>query len=338
MKLSNIVVASGLTVLILMVSLDNALCAGRQERQMSDQSMLSKLIAKARANQWITAIEDGLGIRLFDFSLPGPKEVYHKPSPSDSHTSIRDVALAPDGSKAAFVLWTVGNRKRSACLTIVDLATGLADCLVETEDIGGPAWSPDGKQIAYSSSVERTGEGLREFGLFLLDVSTQRQKRLLSGGGYALTNQAWAPDGSQLVYAFSEKPESPPSIRIYDFRTQSSRELIRGSEIATWSPTGEGIAYLVPEADGTGMEMHLITPDGDHDKILLRDSGRFDQLMTPPIWSPDGEYLLYGRVYAKDPVGNVPYVFELATGQEEAVPLTMEGYGLRGYESWVQKR
>lgn len=303
---------------------------------MSDQPMLSRLIAKARADQWITAFADGLGIWVYDFSLSEPTEVYRNPRTDESHTSIREEALAPDGSRVAFVLWTVGNGKRSACLTIVNLATGSAECFVEAEDIGGPAWSPDGKQIAYAGGLEREGEDPRRFALFLLDVSTRRSERLLSEGSYALTNQAWAPSGNQLVYAFSEKPADPPSIRIYDLRSQSSRELVRGSGIATWSPTGEWIAYLTSKDDGT--TMHLITPRGDDNKMLLQDAGRFDQLMTPPIWSPDGEYLLYGRLYPKDPVGNVPYVFELATGREEAVPLTMEAYGLAGYASWVRKR
>jgi serine/threonine protein kinase/Tol biopolymer transport system component len=147
-----------------------------------------------------------------------------------------------------------------------------------------PAFSPDGKQIAFRS--ERDGGGL-----FLMGATGESVRRL-TGDGY---NPAWSPDGTEIVYAI-ETVDDPLRrsivsqlwrVRVADgFR----RMVSRGDAVQpSWSPHNRRIAYWGIPDKSTRRVIWTIPVDGGTPVPVVDD----DHINWNPVWSPDGRYLYY---------------------------------------------
>ncbi len=108
---------------------------------------------------------------------------------------IEGAALSPDGGRIAFTYDTgdADAGKRTTQIYIVDLATGQRRALT-SEPAGSydPAWSPDGRWIAFVSRAE----GGTNIWIIRPDGSDRRR---LSAGG-ADRGTAWSPDGDRLAF------------------------------------------------------------------------------------------------------------------------------------------
>ena len=128
--------------------------------------------------------DTALAIRL-DADLPATRESYAKGA-----DFLRGATLSPTGTRAAFEM-------RGDIVTVAS-AQGDARNLTDTAGIyeNTPAWSPDGKTMAYLS--DQTGE----FQLYLRDVAGDGQPRgyPLEGAGY-YQQLTWSPDGKKIAYA-----------------------------------------------------------------------------------------------------------------------------------------
>ncbi|MCH8157990.1 MAG: Tol-Pal system beta propeller repeat protein TolB, partial [Nitrospinae bacterium] len=115
-----------------------------------------------------------------------------------------------------------------------------------------PTWSPDGKQIAFTS--DRSGTGAPQ--IYIMDVARGDQggvKRISFGSSYN-DDPAWSPDGDKIAY--TSRVGKRFQIRIYDFNTQKSTIFTKSrgnNEQPTWSPDGRFLAYRHKE----GSEMHI---------------------------------------------------------------------------------
>ena len=84
----------------------------------------------------------------------------------------------------------------SPCSTIVDTDNGDREGEFEFKDLGeiyNPAWSPDGKQIAFSAL---------KGGVLDLFIYTPRASALqqLTNDPFADLDPEWSPDGSEIVW------------------------------------------------------------------------------------------------------------------------------------------
>ena len=104
----------------------------------------------------------------------------------------RDLAFSPDGNYLA----AFAKRERARSLILLDVLNGGTHRIYEMFDIEqqiAPAWSPDGKTIAFSGNKDG------RFDIFLLDVE--------SGTYSNFTNDdlfdgapTFSPDGKSLVF------------------------------------------------------------------------------------------------------------------------------------------
>jgi len=113
----------------------------------------------------------------------GTRDLYNQPVFSPDAT--RMAVVRPDLEKETQDLW------------VIDNATGKAIQLTVSktrENSGSPAWSPDGKQIAYVA--------LRDgyFGLYRKASNAQGEEELLYKGSAPMTLTDWSQDGKYLTY------------------------------------------------------------------------------------------------------------------------------------------
>ncbi|WP_205508282.1 S9 family peptidase [Longitalea arenae] len=117
--------------------------------------------------------------------------------------SIGSVTLSPDGSKAAFTVTAIENDGESKLdykyvtqvwMVPTDGNTAPRQMTTGKENASQPAWSPDGKQLAFS----RTVDGKNQLFLLSLDGGEAIQ---LTKYKYGATAPKWSPDGKQLLFA-----------------------------------------------------------------------------------------------------------------------------------------
>ena len=138
---------------------------------------------------------------------------------------------SPDGRMLLFVLRHTGWDH----LFALDLTSGWMRQLTDgaCEDIGHaydlPRWSPDGRQILFSSN--RTDPGHRQ--LWALDVGSSRLRQLTRERGTAVQG-VWSPDGEQIVYVFCG-PTDAADLWLMGADGEQPRRLTR-SLPESWTP------------------------------------------------------------------------------------------------------
>jgi serine/threonine protein kinase len=149
-----------------------------------------------------------------------------------------------------------------------------------------PAFSPDGKQIAFRS--ERDGGGI-----FLMGATGESARRLTDFG----YNPAWSPDGREIAVATEgvSDPRSRSSTTSQIWRIAvdtGERHLvpIHGDAVQpSWSPSGSRIAYWGLSNPGSHRVIWTVPARGGQAVQVTDDA----HLNWSPVWSPDRRYLYF---------------------------------------------
>lgn len=258
-----------------------------------------RLIPRTESAAEIAWSPDG---RSLAFELPGKVQgvdLYTiRSDGSDRRLVLKNAqapAWSPDGERL-LVVRDVCTDYSSDCILYdrrVDLYTVRPDgsevrhVAREPNGAWSPAWSPDGKRIAFL-----TDSG----GLYLVDADGRHKHRLRGAFGNDLS---WSPDGSRIVFDIRGKAPDWGDIAVVDVATGKRRNLTHrpGEESSpAWSPDGRRIVFVadmncmwtgkckpVEGAEGGPRELWLMDADGKHLRQLTRDGGLgYD----PPAWQP----------------------------------------------------
>ena len=143
-----------------------------------------------------------------------------------------------------------------------------------------PAWSPNGRLIAFSSKRSGTSE------IYTVREDGTGTRRLTSGPGEQ-TEPSWSPDGRRIVFA------AGPLERIEVMRADGSgahRVTGDNGEIEpAWSPGGAWIVYVRKSSVLPVREVWIVRPDGTGKRELTSLAASASR----PAWSPDGKRIAF---------------------------------------------
>ena len=122
---------------------------------------------------------------------------------------------------------------------IISDADGFNDqvLLKSNKSIISPAWSSDGKQIAYVSFENNRAQ------VFIQDLASGKRDLILSSSS-SVSSPAWSPDGKNL--ALTSTKDGNSEIYIIDLNNKKISRLTENSAIDTepaWSPDGKKIIF-----------------------------------------------------------------------------------------------
>ncbi|HUT99728.1 MAG TPA: CsgG/HfaB family protein [bacterium] len=146
-----------------------------------------------------------------------------------------------------------------------------------------PAWSPDGRRIAFSS--DPTGE--IEFEIFVMDADGRNQTQLTTEGGMY---PAWSPDSRRIAFIIHSKRTYNMEVFVMD---ADGHNLTQLTEYAAsmygpaWSPDGHRIAFESVSTGKVGSEIFVMDADGRNQTQLTTRGGYC------PAWSPDGRRIAF---------------------------------------------
>jgi Tol biopolymer transport system component len=148
-----------------------------------------------------------------------------------------------------------------------------------------PAWSPDGRWIAFESSTAT------DLDVWIIRADGAAARNLTNDPGRADRYPAWSPDGRQIAFARQSPFNGYGGIFVIDSDGSNMRRLTtdahRDSQ-PVWSPNGQWIAFS-SERDGN-LDLWAIHPDGTGLRRLTNTPTRHEE---NPNWSPDGTMLAF---------------------------------------------
>jgi len=230
-----------------------------------------------------------------------------------NHTGTDDAAcLSPDGTRIAFVSSREGYR---ANIWILEIKSGKLRNLTGHPGIQGdlsrptgffrPAWSPDGKWLAFSSDRNTEWRGHETDGGWehtqMLSIYAMRAdgsgfRAIATRPEYCLGSPKWSPDGKRIVF-YEMSVEDTFYARVSRFPRQATSQIVSVDVAA-----GERIEHT----NGAGLKLHpqfLSTTEigycikGGANEGLAFTSGRptTKSMLRSPAWSADGRKVIYEK-------------------------------------------
>lgn len=188
--------------------------------------------------------------------------------------------ISPDGQRVAVNIFSGKN----VDVWIYEIAHGTLTRLTFDEQSSSPVWSPDGRQIAFTT---RRGAG-PAIVLKRADGSGT-EETLVAGDSLIMTSTSWSRDGNFLAY-WTVGSETGRDIWIVPLKGERKpRPFIKtkfNEQQAKFSPDGRWVAYI---SDETGRYEVYVQPfPGPGGKWQISTNGG-----TYPVWASNGRELFY---------------------------------------------
>ncbi len=201
---------------------------------------------------------------------------------------IRELSLAPDAKKVAFVvhgeIFAASSRDGgdAARVTTSPAAEGQIE------------WAPDSRRLVYASDRNGTSQ------LFLYDFGSRTETQLTEGPGDV--TPYWSPDGKSIAYVHNAN-----ELHILDVASKADRRVATAyldrapfltDRGITWSPDGKWLAYLAPGGPKLFGNVMVVSTSGGEPRAVSFLPTVFSNSVS---WSPDGTFLLVDASQRTEP-------------------------------------
>jgi dipeptidyl aminopeptidase/acylaminoacyl peptidase len=209
--------------------------------------------------------------------------------------SLAGLAVSPDGMHAAYVVREVDvdADKRNASLWRVGVAGGAPEQLTQPGSLSSPAWSPDGRYLAFVT--DRSGKDQ----VWALPTAGGEAFRL-TDVKQGVDGFKWAPDSARLALAIQD----PDPLEGVEKRTEAEK-----------APRPIVITRLQHKQDGEGyldrrkshlyladLKDALASPGSKFAAVRPLTWGIYDE--RKPAWSPDGRHIAFSSNRTDHPDAN----------------------------------
>ena len=204
-------------------------------------------------------------------------------------TSLHSIALtprwSPDASRIAFTCFATFAKVTGPQICMYSMDSGKVVSFPRFKGTNSaPAWSPDGSQLVFSSSMGGNPE------LYVTDTSGSHPKRLTFSSG-ASTSPAWNPKTGQSIVYVGDRG-GVPKLYMANADGTNTTELDvpdKGYLIdPAWAPNGQLLAFSWRRPTGN-YDIYVMDVATLRIVEITRDSGRNER----PSWAPDGRHIVF---------------------------------------------
>jgi len=198
-------------------------------------------------------------------------------------TAGNSATWSPDGASIALI---DGYR-----LVVMDVATRMKRAIGPNAPSFQPAWSPDGRWIAYHASY---GDIDGSWAIYLIHPDGTGFTDISEHGSGQWNTARWSPDSQWLVHR--RYVAGAPELFVMD--TTGAQPLRLTNDQAddrgpAWSPDGGWIVWEFVSSNPAEAGLWLMRADGSDRRLL--HAGGFD-----PAWAPDGSRIAFSYTASAD--------------------------------------
>jgi Tol biopolymer transport system component/erythromycin esterase-like protein len=220
-------------------------------------------------------------------------------TPTATQTSTLDLTPTiapiptPIGGGTGRIVFSSYREGESEIFTMRSDGSNLTRLTEDTARVNRPAWSPDGKHIAY---VRR--EWSTNLEIYVMNADGSDPFRLTYNLKDNDIEPDWSPDGSSIAFSSSEVGDfdiftiDPGNfdiltINLENFQQTRLTENPGVDRSPDWSPDGDRIVFS-SQRDGN-TEIFVMNADGSGERNLSNHPAND----TSPVWSPDGDLIAF---------------------------------------------